>query len=427
MSETLERPDLAGLLAAAHEAIDALQAGELTGCSDEQVIAVLRETERLRRRLAAVDHTQILELERRGVAITVGARTVPRLLCHLLELDPGEARARHRAAEAAGSRRSLLGEVLPPAYPVVAAAQAEGVLSARQARVITDCVEKLPDAVKHEGPGVEERLVGFARDLHLAPLQLAQAAQRETDWLDQDGKFRDVDYRRKERTVALHTRPDGSCSGSFEGTAEFAEFLQVLFDALAAPKPAVDGAKDDRTPGQRRHDALLDGLKMTVRAGSLPDAGGVSTTVVLTMTEQQFSTGEGFARTGHGAQVPVSEALRWSGGDTRVMAVVLNSVRAIVAYSTAHRLFTEGERLAMAARDGGCVFPSCTAPPGWCEAHHVTEWQQSQRTSVDDGALLCGYHHREFERLGFRLDMCDGRPIWIPPKWLDPEQRPIST
>ena len=221
-------------------------------------------------------------------------------------------------------------------------------------------------------------------------------------------------------------RPDGSCSGSFEGRAELGEFLQVTFDSLAAPTPESNGQKDPRTPGQRRHDALLELAKFAVRTGDLPAAGGVTTTVVLTMTDDQFSTGEGFATTAHGAQVPVREALSWSGGDTRVMAVVLNSVKAVVAYSTTHhRLFTEGQRLTMTARDGGCRFPGCSAPPGWTQAHHVTEWQDSHRTSIDDGCLLCGYHHREFERLGWRVIMTHGRPTWIPPRWLDPEQRPI--
>ncbi len=361
------RLDLQSALAAAHRAVDALLTAELSPCTDGQVTALLRDTERLRHRLAAVDHAQILEVERRGMAVAAGVRTVPRLLCQLLDLDPGEARARHRAAEAAGARRSLTGEPVAPAYPVVARAQADGELSPRQARVITDCVEKLPDAVRHEGPGVEARLVGFARDLHLAPHDLALAAQRETDWLDPDGNYRDVEFRRRQRTVSLHTRPDGSCRGSFEGTAELTEFLQVVFDSLAAPKPAADGVQDPRTPGQRRHDAMLELAKFAVRTGELPAAGGITTTVVLTMTEDQFTTGAGLARTGHGAQVPVREALSWSGGDTRVLAVVLDSMQAVTAYSTCHRIFTEGQRLAMTARDLGCAFPSCTAPPGWTQ------------------------------------------------------------
>ncbi|WP_338179604.1 hypothetical protein, partial [Jatrophihabitans sp.] len=37
--------------------------------------------------------------------------------------------------------------------------------------------------------------------------------------------------------------------------------------------------------------------------------------------------------------------------------------------------------------------------------------------------LLCGYHHREFERRGWIVTMVDGTPQWRPPSWLDPQQR----
>ena len=46
----------------------------------------------------------------------------------------------------------------------------------------------------------------------------------------------------------------------------------------------------------------------------------------------------------------------------------------------------------MIARDLGCSFPGCTAPPAWCQAHHITDFSLTRRTSVDDGTLLCGFH-----------------------------------
>ena len=45
MSEVLERPDLESALAAAHRAVDALLAGDLTPCTDEQVVTLLRDTD----------------------------------------------------------------------------------------------------------------------------------------------------------------------------------------------------------------------------------------------------------------------------------------------------------------------------------------------------------------------------------------------
>jgi len=107
----------------------------------------------------------------------------------------------------------------------------------------------------------------------------------------------------------------------------------------------------------------------------------------------------GTVRSGHGAHLSVEQALTLF-GDSRIMPVVLGKTRQITEYGSTHRIFTEGQRLAMIARDLGCSFPGCTAPPAWCQAHHITDFAITRRTSVDDGTLLCGLHHREHPRLG---------------------------
>ncbi len=117
--------------------------------------------------------------------------------------------------------------------------------------------------------------------------------------------------------------------------------------------------------------------------------------------------------------------MRWLGGDCRFLGVVFDKVKRIAGYGTAQRLFTETQRLAMIARDGGCSFPGCTAPPAMCEAHHVIDYADGGPTCVSCGALLCGVHHREHQRMGWACTMIDGRPHWIPPAWYDPDQVPI--
>ncbi len=104
--------------------------------------------------------------------------------------------------------------------------------------------------------------------------------------------------------------------------------------------------------------------------------------------------------------------------------MLLSKTRAITAYSSVQRLFTEQQRLALIARDLGCSFPGCDAAPAWTEAHHVTEYQTSRRTCVDDAALLCTHHHAHFEAMGWTCHMQDGRPHWTPPAWLDHRIRP---
>jgi hypothetical protein len=211
-----------------------------------------------------------------------------------------------------------------------------------------------------------------------------------------------------------------------------------VLDVLARPKPEANGVKDTRTAGQRRHDGLLEGFKLMARANQLPRCAGVTTTVLLTMTDHAYATGEGTATTGHGAILDAREAQRWIGGDARIFPVKLGPMKQVEEYGTTQRLFTEAQRLAMIARDsggppanegvaggGGCSFPAFDAPPQWTEAHHVIPYAEGGATSVDSGVLLCGYDHDQHERNGWRCIMINKIPHWIPPKWRDSEQVPI--
>jgi hypothetical protein len=422
-SAVLERTDPSMLLARAHAAVDELQRLDLTGLSADDLLAYWREVERLRRRLPSLDHALVLDAQARGLPETHQVRTMGQFLRGLLRLDPYEAAGRVRAAEAAGARWAMTGEPLPPAYPVLSAAQAEGRISERQARVVVDTVEKLPDAVRDERGGqVESDLVGFAATFD--PHQLATLAQRMSAYLDPDGKLKDLEYRERTREITARQRADGSGTVSGELTAECMELLLLHFDALGAPKPEVDGVKDPRTAGQRRHDALLEALKLNVRAQQLPSVAGVTATVVMTMTQEQYETGKGLARTAHGALVPASEAFRWAGGDLRLMAVVIDKIKGITAYSSLQRLFTEQQRLALAALDGGCTFPNCPAPPGMCEIDHSIDHALGGPTSVANGGLACRYDNRERKKQGWQPVRINGRVAWIPPRWVDPKQKP---
>jgi hypothetical protein len=87
------------------------------------------------------------------------------------------------------------------------------------------------------------------------------------------------------------------------------------------------------------------------------------------------------------------------------------------------RYFTPAQRRALAARDGGCLGPNCTAPPSWCDAHHIVEWEHGGPTDVNNGALLCSFHHHQLHAGGFQLRMNHGVPEMLAPPWLDREQQ----
>ena len=41
-----------------------------------------------------------------------------------------------------------------------------------------------------------------------------------------------------------------------------------------------------------------------------------------------------------------------------------------------------------AVRDGGCAFPGCGTPSGWCDAHHIVHWNDGGPTDLDN-LILC--------------------------------------
>ena len=117
------------------------------------------------------------------------------------------------------------------------------------------------------------------------------------------------------------------------------------------------------------------------------------------MTLTQLETRIGVATTTHGGQISVAAALR-----TAADAEVLPDGSATAAGSwpsPANRYATSHQRRALGARDGGCSFPGCDAPPGWAETHHIRHWSSGGNTDLDNLTLVCGYHHREHERMGW--------------------------
>jgi hypothetical protein len=90
------------------------------------------------------------------------------------------------------------------------------------------------------------------------------------------------------------------------------------------------------------------------------------------------------------------------------------------------RLFTPAQHTALAARDDGCAFPGCERPPRFCEAHHNREWDRDNGpTDVDNGCMLCNYHHALVHREGWIARIAaNGFPEFIPPRAYDPDRRP---
>ncbi len=74
------------------------------------------------------------------------------------------------------------------------------------------------------------------------------------------------------------------------------------------------------------------------------------------------------------------------------------------------RLYTQRQREALAVRDGGCLWPGCDRPPAFTEAHHTRQWKRDRgKTDVDDGCLLCRFHHMQLHNNGWEIQRRESR------------------
>ena len=81
------------------------------------------------------------------------------------------------------------------------------------------------------------------------------------------------------------------------------------------------------------------------------------------------------------------------------------------------RTATRQQRKAIIARDRHCRAPGCRTKPRHCDVHHVDHWMLGGETDVGRLVLLCGTHHRQFHRNGWRLELADdGRLTVTSPK-----------
>ena len=406
-------------LAAAREQLRDVDLATLSGDELLELMAVLETDVRQR---AAVGYGLVAELDARGIAGELGCSSTAVLLSERLRIGRREAAGRVRLAAQLGPRRALSGESLPARYPQVAAAVAQGVISNRHAALICRTITDLPDAVLEQAGAVEATLVDHARTLN--PDQLAVLTRTVRACLDPDGVLASEHDHDRHRHATLAVLPDGSGRLQAQLTGEATAVWQTILNTLARPVPDVDtGEPDRRSPGQRRHDALLDAGQRLLRAGTLPDAGGTPATVLITMTLEQLEARTGLATTAHGGVISVPQALRIA-AEADIVPVVLGDAGGVLGYGLTRRTASIGQRRALAARDGGCSFPGCDRPPDWCETHHVTPWVDGGRTDLENLTLVCGFHHREHRKRGWTCHITNGVPHWRPPSWLDHTQTP---
>ncbi|HVX43480.1 MAG TPA: DUF222 domain-containing protein, partial [Mycobacteriales bacterium] len=372
-------------------------------------IAVADGVERIARKLYFLQLGIVQALEESNAASQVGAPSVNALLQYRLRLSPVEAGARVRAARALCEGRSITGESIPAALPVVAAAAGAGEISGSHVGVIERTMGDLPDDIDPETrDSVENDLVGYARQF--APKTLRRLGREIV--LRLNPKDPDPEKNRTCRGLTFGDDLPGLVAIRGRCTAEAAAIIQAALDPLAKPRPEVDGVKDLRTHPQRMMDALEELAGKSLKAGQ------------VTVTCSTEDLNEGVVHLPWVGPVALNSA-DWMLCDTAITFIQQDQNGVPIRMSKPQRTIPGSLRRAVYARDGGCTFPGCTRPVGWADIHHVIPWEQRHEHQIDNLVTLCGFHHRLVHLQKWHIDFVHRIPHFTPPKWIAPDQYPM--
>ena len=359
-----------------------------------------------------IAHRSRRELGYDGLAQRTGHRTPEKLVQHTTGSTARDAVSLvsigglvHDAA-ALDAGTAVPSELSCPWLLAVGAAVAAGDLSVGAAQAIR---VGLGDPSEHVTPGqLAEAVDALLAEAGLLDADRLRARARDLrDELDTAGvadRERQIHLARGLRRV---TRADGGSRWILDLDLESGAYLNDLYDKLLSPRRngprftteadrawAKAIADDERSDEQYAHDAIAELIRLGVGADHTTIVGSRKPSVRILTTARAVKNRDGIGRI-EGTPTPVSIATveRHACADGTI-PIAFDETGQALNLGREQRLFTTAQRIALAARDGGCRFTDCDRPPSWCEAHHVQHWKRDHgRTDIADGILLCRYHH----------------------------------
>ena len=344
---------------------------------------------------------QLAELRLRVLAAAedVGEETAARdaaaWLAHAARLDRGQTR-----------RDAKLAAALDRHWTRLAAALRDGIVNLEQAHEIVRALEALPDDIAPEIlVQAEERLIEKAADfgprglrilgrriLDVVAPEVAEEHERKRLQTEEDDA-------KKATFFTSRRRGDGTTDLKIRLSDAAADRLMTYLEAFTSPRrtsrrdgATADQQSDDRRPYDQRLGHAFVAFLEAVDPRRMPLHGGDATTVIVTVDLESLLSGLGVALVGD-QPITAAEARRLA-CNASIIPMVLGGESEILDQGRTRRLFTPAQRKAMAVRDRHCRAEGCEVPAAWCEAHHANRpWSQGGRTDLDDGALLCSWHH----------------------------------
>ena len=448
------------LTAAASRIAAALSAVEPHDLADDRLLQLMSDASEARHALDLVLAAASAEVARRscrdrgddGLAQRQGHRTSTSLLQHITgqtRADISRAlRTGEELTDAAGSRDAIdTGSTPQPPMPqwrsLLRDALAGGNLGQAQFDAIRrglgePPVERYPDrepAILQEAwAEAVETLITEAETLPVE--ELRAAARTARDRLDPVGVTLRFEERFAARSFRMWIDEVGQKHGRFVFDDEAAAWVQTILHAALRPRrgprfvdvdpdnPSGDETNrssahelgparvDDRSNEQLHYDTLVAVLRAGADADPRQAFGDRQPGVRILIDADAIAernepgamrvTGVGHFET-DGSSIPGGVVEKYL-CDAGSIPVTFDSARRPLDVGREKRLFTRKQRIAIAARDGGCMWPTCTAALDWVEFHHIDHWYEDHgSTDVDDGIPLCRNCHLRLHNHRWRI------------------------
>jgi hypothetical protein len=342
------------------------------------------------------------------------------------------------------SRDPATGDEPWPWFQAITAAVDAHLISPEAAAAI---LKGLGDPDEHCTPAMlREAATGLLADAARVNVDdLARQARWARDRLTPEAITIRVEERFQARAWRFGRNASGARTAWVTFDDESADWIETVVDAAMRPRRGgprfVDKDEreraqqlidDPRSNDQLVYDLLVDTLHAGVDADPTRVLGTRQAGVRYVITQEAATRRDDDGNlTGIGHLEDTGEAVPGSVIERQLclsghVPVIVDECGCPLDVGREQRTFTPKQRVALAVRDGGCLWPGCDQKASYTEAHHINEWWADHgRTDIKDGVLLCRFHHMLLHNNHWRITR-SGTDYWlIPPTAIDPTRAPI--
>jgi len=379
-------------------AVESLRVEVLTDLPDARIEEDFSELQRVSEMLELERLRRLAELDRRRLFERDGHLSAASWLASAHKVSWGAARESVRTArgldEMPSTRRAL----------------EAGDLSLSAVRVLLAARDADPEVFSRS----EAQLVEAARIHPIGDLQKVTAYWRQQ--VEREHAFDAEERLRQRRRLHASVSLLGMVRVDGELDPETGETVITALQAVVDAEARHGGRDDERTPAQRRADALGEICRQWLERGDRPSVAGERPHVTLIVAAEGLRPDASEAgEMDHVGPLEPRIARRLA-CDAAITRVVMSARSEPLDVGRRTPVISPAMRRAVIVRDRRCRFPGCDRPHTWCDAHHVVHWADGGPTAVANLLLLCRRHHRWVHRRdGFGLALLHGRPVFRRP------------